>query len=51
MFFMRKNTEQRILLGVSKMRWENATKISLKISWRKPKPGPLLRENRVPVLS
>jgi hypothetical protein len=26
---MRKNTEQRILLGVSKMRWENAAKISL----------------------
>jgi hypothetical protein len=48
---MRKNTEQRILLGVSKMHWENAAKISLKIFKRilkKPKPGPLLRESRVP---
>jgi hypothetical protein len=27
---MRKNTEQQILLGVSKMRWENAAKFSLK---------------------
>mgnify|MGYP000574825593 CR=1 FL=1 len=26
---MRKNTEQRILLGVSKIPWENAAKISL----------------------
>jgi hypothetical protein len=51
---MRKNTEQRILLGVSKMRWENVAKISLKNFERilkKPKPGPLLRENRVPDLS
>jgi len=48
---MRKNTEQRILLGVSKMHWENAAKISLKNLKRilkKPKPGPLVRENRVP---
>jgi hypothetical protein len=46
---MRKNAEQRILLGVSKMHWENAAKISLKNFERilkKPKPGPLLRENR-----
>jgi hypothetical protein len=27
---MRKNTEQRILLGVSKMRWENAANFSSK---------------------
>jgi hypothetical protein len=27
---MRKNTEQQILLGVSKMCWENAAKFSLK---------------------
>jgi hypothetical protein len=48
---MRKNTEQRILLGVSKMRWENVAKIFLKIFQKilkKPKPGPLFRENRVP---
>ena len=28
---MRKNTEQRILLGVSKIPWENAAKFSIKI--------------------